>query len=134
MMSLHINNQFAKKRGIGKNLSTVVRTVMFQEQVDLVAGDFYGAAWRRQSGSEHRPISTIEEAFANPGDVPGEWADVCGFIQPPGCENEWQTRMHGAFIIPYDTLGIKRADQSCHHRVWIHLLHVSATGRPRIPG
>ena len=37
---------------------------MLQEQVDLVAGDFNGAPWRRQSGSDHRPISILEEAFA----------------------------------------------------------------------
>ena len=37
MMSLHINSHFVKKRGIGKNLLITVRTVMFQEQVDMVA-------------------------------------------------------------------------------------------------
>ena len=64
---------------------------MRQEQVDMVAGDLNGGSWRRQSGSDHRPISIIEEAFANtslpvrpdpaplwgPGSVPGEWADLC---------------------------------------------------------
>ena len=64
MMSLHINNQRAQKRGIGKNLSITVRSAVFQEQVDMVAGDF--------------------------------------------------------------TLWIRRADQSCHHEVWVHLLHVDA--------
>ena len=95
------------------NLPVTVRTVMLQEQVDTVAGDFNGAAWRRQAGSDPRPISIIEEAFANtslpippcptplwgPGGVPGEWADVCGFIKPLGSEKEWQIRMHGAFRI-----------------------------------
>ena len=52
MMSLHFNNQFDKKRGIDKNLLSAVRTVLLQEQVDMVAGDFNGAAWRRQSGSD----------------------------------------------------------------------------------
>ena len=52
MMSLHINSQYAKKRGFGKNLLLAVRTVMLQERVDMVAGDFNGAAWRRQSGNE----------------------------------------------------------------------------------
>ena len=54
MVSPHINNQYAKKRGIGRNLLIAVRTVMHQEQVDMVAGDFNGAAWRRQSGNEQR--------------------------------------------------------------------------------
>ena len=58
MVSLHINNQYAKKRGIGTNLLLAVRTVMHQEQVDMVAGDFNGAAWRRQSGNEQRHNST----------------------------------------------------------------------------
>ena len=65
MMSLQINNHFTMKRGIGKNLLLTFLTVMLQEQVDMVAGDFIGAAWRRQSGSDPRPISIIEEAFAN---------------------------------------------------------------------
>ena len=65
MMSLHINNHFAKKRGIRKNILRTVRSVMLQKQVEMVAGDFNGAAWRRQSGNEHRPISIVEEAFAN---------------------------------------------------------------------
>ena len=38
---------------------------MQQQLVDLVAGDFHGAAWRRQSGSDSRFISSIEEAFVN---------------------------------------------------------------------
>ena len=102
MMSLHTNNHFAEKRGIDKNLLITVRTVMLQEQVYVVAGDFNGAAWRRQPGGDHRPISIIEEAFANtslpippgptplwrPGDVPGEWADIRGIMKPPGSEKE----------------------------------------------
>ena len=52
MVSLHINNQDAKKRGIAKNLLPAVRTVLHEEQVDRVAGDFNGAAWRRRSGDD----------------------------------------------------------------------------------
>ena len=113
---------------------------MLQEHVVIVAGDFNGATWRRQSGSDPRPISIIEEAFANtdllvppgptplwgPGGVPGEWSDVCGFLKPPGSEGEWPVRMHGAFTISYSTLGLKEKDQSCHHEVWVHLFHVNA--------
>ena len=58
-MSLHINNQYAKKRGIAKNLLLAVRTVMHQEQLDMVAGDFHGAAWRRRSGNEQRRDSAL---------------------------------------------------------------------------
>ena len=121
---------------------------MDQQQVDLVAGDFDGSAWRRQSGSDSRIISSIEETFVNTnlplppgptplwraGGVPGEWSDVCGFFKPPGSENEWQVRMHGAFTIPHSTLGLKEKAQSCHHEVWIHLLsRQRETGRLHIP-
>ena len=82
-MSLH-NNQFAKKRGVGKRLLLTARTVRLEQHVDFVAGD-------------RRLTSIIEDAFANtnlpvppgppplwgPGGVPGEWADVFGFIKPP---------------------------------------------------
>ena len=91
-MSLHINNNYAKKRGIGKKLPLTIRAVMLDEHVDLVAGDFNGATSRRQTGDCN--LSIIEEAFADsdlpmppgptplwdPGAVPGGWADVCGFL------------------------------------------------------
>ena len=65
MLSLHINNQFAKKRGIGKKSLLTIRAVMLQELVDLVAGEFNGAAWRRQCGGDRKLTSIIEEAFAD---------------------------------------------------------------------
>ena len=57
MMSLHINNQHAKKRGIGKNLLLAVRTVMFQEQVDMVAGGFNGVSWRCSQAMNSDPLA-----------------------------------------------------------------------------
>ena len=42
-MSLHTNH-FVKKRGMGKKLLLTVRAVMLQVHVDMVAGDFNGAA------------------------------------------------------------------------------------------
>ena len=47
-MSLYINNQYDMKRQIAKNLLLAVRTVMHEEQVDMVAGNFNGAWWRCQ--------------------------------------------------------------------------------------
>ena len=60
---LHINNSYAKKRGIAKNVPVAVRTAM--QQVDMVAGDFNGAAWRRKRIESQQCVSTIEEAFAD---------------------------------------------------------------------
>ena len=49
-----------KKRGIGKKLLLTKRAVML---VDLVAGDFNGAAWRRTTSAS--PLSITGEAFAD---------------------------------------------------------------------
>ena len=43
MMSLHVNH-FVKKRGKEKKLILAIRTVMLQEHVDMVAGEFNGSA------------------------------------------------------------------------------------------
>ena len=109
-VSLHINNQFAKERSIGKKLFLTFNAVMLEEDVDLVAGDFNGAVWRCPCGSDRKPVSIIEEAFANtdlsmplgspplwgPGAVPGEGADVCGFLKPPNFHQKLKVRLHGA--------------------------------------
>ena len=139
MISLHVNNQSAKKRGVGKNLLIAVRTGTFQEQVNMVDGNFNGAAWRRQSGNEHRhsalsrkPSPTRAYLFRRAPNLCGdqEMCQASGLTcavlrKPPGSENEWQIRMHGAFTIPHDTLGITRRNRSCH-TILVHLLHVEA--------
>ena len=89
VLSLRIDNVYAKKRGIGNKLILAIRAAMLKENVDLVAGDFNGAAWRRDNSNN---LSIIEEAFADcalpmppgptplwgPGSIPGNWPDVCG--------------------------------------------------------
>ena len=44
VLSLHINNNHSQKRGIGKKMLLTIHAVMLGEKVDLVAGDFNGAA------------------------------------------------------------------------------------------
>ena len=92
VLSLHINNVFAKKRGIAKKLIQSIRALMISQNIDLVAGDFNGAAWRCRSRDNLR---TIDEVFSDcalrtppgltplwsPGSIPNNWADVCGFLQ-----------------------------------------------------
>ena len=75
VLSLHMSNIYAKKRGIGKKLNLTIRAVMLGDHVDLVAGDFNGAAWRCSSRNN---ISTIEEAFAD-----------CALPTPPGTTPLW---------------------------------------------
>ena len=140
VISLRINNSFAKKRGIGKKLLLTTRAVMLDENVDSVAGDFNGDAWRRTTSAS--TLSIIEEPFVDcdlllppgstplwgPGAVPGTWSDVCGFLEPPESDRHWKVRQHGAFPFPHDALGIRQTDQSCHHEVWLHLDFVERRG------
>ena len=107
MMSLHIHNHYAKKRGIGENLLLAVRTVMRQEQVDMVGGDFNGAAWRRQSGNEQRRNSTMRSSSHL---VP----------KPSGI---FACTVRSKSLTKHS---VEVTDQNCHHEVWVHLLHVNA--------
>ena len=50
-----------------------------------------------------------------PGSIPNNWADVCGFLKPPGSQRFWKVNKHGAFSIPRQALGLRSSDQSCHH-------------------
>ena len=105
---------------------------MISQEVDLVAGDFNGTAWRCRSRDNP---STIDAAFADcalptppgstplwgPGSIPNNWADVFGFLTPPGSQRFWKVSKHGAFSIPRQALGLRPKDQSCHHETWLHL-------------
>ena len=120
VMSLHINNNYAKKRGIGKKFLLTMRAVF---------------AGRARGPGRPQPTNILEEAFAGtdfpmprgptplwgPGAVPGEWTDVRGFVKPPDSCDKWKVRLHGAFTVPRETLGIGPKDQSCHHEVRLHL-------------
>ena len=70
VLSLHINNVFAKKRGIAKKIIQTVRALTISQNIDLVAGDFNGAAWRCRSRDN---ISTVDEVFSD-----------CALPTPPG--------------------------------------------------
>ena len=138
VLSLHISNIYAKKKGIAKKLIFTLRAIMISQEVDSVAGDFDGTAWRCRSRNN---LSTIDEAFTDsalptplgptllwgPGSIWVNWADVCGFLKPPGSDRSWKVRMHGAFSIPRRTLGLRPTDQSCHHETWLHLDFVACS-------
>ena len=127
VLSPHISHIYANKRGIAKKLILTIRAIMIGQQIDVVAGDLNGTAWRC---SDRDNISTIDEAFTptppgptplwGPGSIPNNWADVCGFLKPPGSDRYWKVRMHGAFI-PRKALGLRPNDQSCHHETWLQM-------------
>ena len=62
VLSLHISNIYAKKKGIAKKLIQTLRAILISQEVDMVAGDFNGTAWRCRSRDS---LSTIDEAFAD---------------------------------------------------------------------
>ena len=80
VMSLHISNIYAKKKGIAKKLIQTLRAIMISQEVDLVAGDFNGTAWRCRSRYNRR---TIDEVFTD-----------CALPTPPGSTPLWGTRIH----------------------------------------
>ena len=62
VLSLHISNTYAKKKGMTRKLILTLRATMISQEVDLVAGDFNGTAWRCRSREN---LSTVDEAFAD---------------------------------------------------------------------
>ena len=120
-----------KEKDKYRSMTSTIRAIMIGQQIDVVAGDFNGTAWRCSIRNNN---STIDEAFADsalptppgptplwgPGSIPNNWADVRGFLKPPDSDRYWKVRMHGDFSIPCTTLGLRPSDQSCHHEVWLH--------------
>ena len=104
---------------VAKKLSLAVRTVMRQEQVDMIAGDINGAAWRRQSGSDQRRNSTIEGAFeltnsAGPTTIVGtRWFQGNGPMCV-GSSSHLVSKLSGIFAC------------MVRSKFLFHLLHVSA--------
>ena len=68
VLSLHISNIYAEKKGIAKKRILTLRAIMMSQ--DLVAGDFNGTAWRCRSRNN---LSTIDEALTD-----------CALPTPPG--------------------------------------------------
>ena len=59
ILCLRMNNECAKRPDHALDMMPKVRTLVGEHHVDLVAGDFNSARWRR-----HVHVSTIERAFA----------------------------------------------------------------------
>ena len=80
VLSLHISNIHAKKKGIAKKLIQTLRAIMISQEVDLVPGDFNGTAWRCRSRDN---LSTIDEAFSD-----------CALPTPSGPTPLWGPWIH----------------------------------------
>ena len=60
VLSPHESNIYAQKRGVAKKLIFTIRAIMVGQQIDVVAGDFSGTAWRC---SNRDNISTLDDAL-----------------------------------------------------------------------
>ena len=100
--ALHINNIYAKKRGIGKKLILTIRAVMLGE---LCGPSLQVTSTEPRGGATTATISV--SLLWGPGSIPGCWADVCGFLKPPESDQYWKVRLHGAFSITHKALGLR---------------------------
>ena len=92
VLSLHINKVYAKERGIGKKPILAVRTVMLEENEDLVADNFHGAARRRENSNNLSIIDPLLTALCRCLPAPHLCKDpdrflavglTCDFLKPP---------------------------------------------------
>ena len=58
VLSLHISNIYAKKKGIPKKFFLTLRAMKIFQEVDLVAGDFHGTTWWRRSKDNLTTVGT----------------------------------------------------------------------------
>ena len=114
VLSLLISNICAKKKGIAKKIIQTLRAMMMSQEVDLVAGDFNGTAWRCRSRDN---LSTIDEAFSDcalptppgptplwgPGSIPNNWADVCGILKPRASQRFWKVKSAWCILHPSES-------------------------------
>ena len=58
--------------------------------------------------------------------MPGEWTDVCGVVKHPHSCDKWKVRLHGAFTILRETLGLRETQVAMRCGTWT-LLAISLT-------
>ena len=131
MMSLHINNQLAKKRGIGKKLLLTIRAAMPVEHVDWVAGDFNGCClappmWQRSknppvSSKKPLPIQTCRCHLAPQHCGAQVQCQVNRLTRADFSSHRTLMKVESTIarcvFYHHSTLGIREKDQSCHHEV-----------------
>ena len=89
---------------------------MISQDIDLVASDFNGEAWRCRSRDN---LSSMDESFADcalptPLGTPQLWGPG-SIIEHDSSHRFWKVNKHGSFSTPRQGLGLRAYDQSCHH-------------------
>ena len=124
VLSLHISNIYASKKGVAKKLILTLRAIMISPDVHLVAGDFNGTAWRYRSRGNidetltdsTLPMPPGPPPLWRPGSIQGNLGRRLWISLNHTCSHRfWKVHKHGAFSIPRKTLGLRPTDQSCHH-------------------
>ena len=108
---------------------------MSSQEVDLVAGDLTvvhdGTVSKTTSVllmnlymDSILPTALALQPRWGLGSIPDKWADVCGFLNPPGSQRFWKVNGHDTFSIPRKSIGLRTTDQSCHRETWPHSFFV----------
>ena len=79
VLSLHISNIYAEKKGIAKKLILTLRAILISQDIDLVSGDFNGTAWRCRSRDN---LSTIDMKLLLIVPCLRHWAPHCADPDP----------------------------------------------------
>ena len=105
-----LNNNCAKKLGIGKKPPLTVRASDARRAGGLVAGDFNGAAWRRTTNANN--LSILEDAFAD-RDLPMPPAPYC-------CGVLVRCRVRGRTCVGFSSLQTLMNIEVCGNMVHPH--------------
>ena len=107
VLSLHVSNIYAKKRGIAKKLILTIRAVVVGQQIDVVAGDFM-KPWQTVHCQRRRALYHCGDPvrFQTTG------LTSVDSLSHRCSDRYWKVLMHGAFSIPRKTLGLRPTDQS----------------------
>ena len=136
VLSPHISNIYAKKKGIAKKLILTLRAIMISQEVEFAAGDFNGTAWRCRSRDN---FSTIDEVLMDSillclrhwsSTIVVTWIHSRQLgrrlrISQTTWLSTFLENQHGALSIPRKTLGLRPSDHSCHHETWSNSNHRS---------
>ena len=133
VLSLHISNIYAKKKGIAKKIIQTLRAVMISQEVDLKL-QVISLARRGVVAAETIAVPLRKPLLIVPclrHWAPHHYGDLdpsrttgltyVDFSNPPALSASGRSTSMVPFSIPWQALGLRPNDQSCHHETWLHL-------------
>ena len=126
VLSLHINNVFAKKIIHAVRALMISQNILWLQESSMVQLGDVAVVTISVLLMKPLPIVLCLRRRAphhcgdpDPSRIIGRMSVV--FLSPPALNDFWKVSKHGAFSIPRQTLGLRASDQSCHHETWLHL-------------